>query len=415
MPSTIANRMLRLLTPPGTSQAWGPAAAAILAFLLTVLAASDASAYQWMLRHGYTGCATCHSDPSGGGVLEPYGGMVANEVLRTQYSDGSGDLEESHAGEFLWGLLPLPEPLRLKGDVRLLSLATKTEERPIDQQWIWMQADFAAGVKWKNFVASASVGYADEGAELAAITREDEQNIVSRYHWLGFWNDSRSLLIRAGRMNLPFGIRTIEHTLWARELSRTTINDDQSHGVAGFYGNEWVRAELMAIAGNFQTRPDDYRERGYSGYVEFMPIPQLALGASSLIVHKQLDSSTLEKTWRQAHGVMARWSTPWEELLLAGEVDYVLSSSEGTDHRKGWAGYLQADVELLQGIHVIATGESNNVAFHDTVASYSAWLSYQWFFAPHADVRFDNIFYRLRSQSESSDAFALLAQFHVYL
>lgn len=405
--------MLRLLTAPGTAPAWSARAAAITAFLLTVLAGREATAYQWMLRHGYAGCSACHTDPSGGGLLEPYGSLIADTLLRTQYSE-AGD-EESHAGEFLGGLVPLPEPLRLKGDVRVLSMANKLEDRPIEHQWIWMQADFAVGVSWKNFVSAASIGYADEGGKLAALTREDEGNVVSRYHWLGFWNDSRSFLIRAGRMNLPFGVRTIEHTSWVRELSQTSINDDQSHGVAAYYGNEFMRTEVMVLAGNFQTRPDDYRERGYSGYVEFMPMPELALGASSLIAHKELDSATLEQTWRHAHGVMARWSTPWDELLVASEVDYVLSSSEGRDHRKGWVGYLQADVELLQGIHLIATGESNNVGIDDTVASFGAWLSYQWFFAPHADVRVDNVFYRLRTATQSSDAFALLAQLHVYL
>jgi len=391
---------------------WASASLAVGAFFATLLAASDASAYQWMLRHGYVGCNACHADPSGGGLLEPYGGLLADQLLRTHYSEST---EESQAGQFLGGLVPLPEPLRLKGDVRLLSLANKLESRPIDQQWIWMQADLAAGVRWKNFAASASVGYADEGAKLAAITRDDDQNFISRYHWLGFWNDSGSLLVRAGRMNLPFGIRTIEHTLWVRELTQTSINDDQSHGVSAFYANEFMRAELMALAGNFQTRPDEYRERGYSGYAEFILTDGLALGASSLIAHKELDSSSLEQTWRQAHGIMGRWATPWEELLLATEVDYVLVSSQDRDHRKGWVGYLQADMELMQGIHVIATGETNTVGLGDTVASYGAWLSYQWFFAPHADVRLDNVFYRLRTQTTSSDAVALLAQFHVYL
>lgn len=404
--------MLRLLRAFAPSRRLGGRLAAIVLLLLTLLLARDAMAYQWMLRHGYTGCATCHTDPSGAGLVEPYGNLIANEVLRPQYSDAGG---ESHAGEFLGGILPLPEVLRLKGDVRLMSLATKLEERPIDQRTIWMQADLAAGINWQGFVAAASLGYAHEGAQLAALTREDEQNLVSRYHWLGFWNDSRSFLVRAGRMNLPFGVRTVEHTLWVRELSRTTINDDQSHGVAAFFGSEVLRGEVMAIAGNFQSRPDDYRERGYSGYVEFTVTPTLALGVSSLVTHKLLDSASLEPTWRQAHGVMARWSTPWEELVLATEADYVLYSSKERDHRKGWVGYLQADVELLQGIHLIGTGEMHNVGVGNTLASYGAWLSYQWFFAPHADVRLDNVFYRLRSQSESSDALALMAQLHVYL
>ena len=27
---------------------------------------SSARAYPWMIRHGYTGCTPCHTDPSGG-------------------------------------------------------------------------------------------------------------------------------------------------------------------------------------------------------------------------------------------------------------------------------------------------------------------------------------------------------------
>ncbi len=34
-------------------------------------------------------------------------------------------------------------------------------------------------------------------------------------------------------------------------------------------GFEKLRFEVMAIAGNYQIEPDAYRERGYSGYVEF--------------------------------------------------------------------------------------------------------------------------------------------------
>jgi hypothetical protein len=69
-------------------------------------------------------------------------------------------------------------------------------------------------------------------------------------------------------MNLPFGIRDIQHTLTIRVATRTNIDDNQQHGVSFSYSGEHLRAEVMAILGNFQTRPDDYRERGYSGYAE---------------------------------------------------------------------------------------------------------------------------------------------------
>jgi hypothetical protein len=385
---------------------------AAVVLLATVLVASYASAYHWMIRHGYSGCATCHTDPSGAGLLEPYGSLIAGELLRTHYTDGA---TESDLGGFAFGAVALPEPVRLKLDFRLLLLNSKLEGLPLDRRWIVMQSDFAAGLRVEGFVLSASLGYADEGATHAAITREDEKNLVSRQHWVGYWNDAGSWLVRAGRMNLPFGVRTIEHTLWVRDLTSTTINDDQQHGVSVFYGGEMMRGELMAIAGNFQIRPDDYRERGYSGYLEVSVIPELSLGASSLVTHKQLDASAFEKTWRHAHGLMGRWATPHEPLVVASEFDYVLTSSRNAPHRKGIVGFLQADYELVQGLHVLLTGETRTVGIDDTPASYAAWLSYQWFFAPHADLRLDSVYYRLRSRSLSTGAYALLAQLHVYL
>lgn len=383
---------------------------ACFALSFTLLSTNEASAYHWMQRHGYTGCATCHTDPSGSGLLEPYGSAMADEVLRTHYTSRT---TEANYGGFAGGVVHFPQAVRMKGDFRLMSLATKAEGVPIERDLILMQSELAAGLRAGNFVASASLGYASQGGQFAAVSRFDKFNIVSRQHWLGFWDDD--VLVRAGRINLPFGIRTVEHTLWVRDFTNTTINDDQMHGVSVFYGGDLIRAELMGIAGNFQIRPDQHRERGYSGYAEFNVASGLALGVSSLITHEELDQTLLEKTWRHAHGVMGRWATPFTPLVLASEFDYVLTSSKHSPHRKGVVGFVQADLEVMQGIHVLVTGENRNVGLDGTPTSLGAWLSYLWFFAPHADVRFDNIYYRLRSQSRTTDAYAQLVQLHMYL
>jgi hypothetical protein len=386
-----------------------------LAFCLVSIWKTDAVAYQWMIRHGYSGCANCHVDPSGSGVLEPYGALIANELLKMQSSPAGGTGEEGLVGAFAGGKVKLPEPLRLKGDVRGLALTRKIEGVPIESDFIWMQADFAAALRLDSFVASGSFGYADEGATLAAVSRQSKYNIVSRQHWLGFWTPDYSTLVRAGRMNLPFGVRTNEHTLWVRDATSTSINDHQAHGVSAYVGGEIVRGELMAVAGNYQVRPDDFRERGYSGYLELMPIAGLAVGISSLITHRQLDEYAVEKTWRHAHGGFVRWATPFEPVVVISEVDYVLTSPQNRPHQSGMAALVQADYELVQGIHLMATGEMNNIGFRDQPASFAGWLSYAWFFAPHADIRFDSIYYAFRSQSRTTNALAALMQFHVYL
>jgi hypothetical protein len=386
--------------------------------VLVVVAAlrpSRAEAYSWMIRHDYSQCVPCHVDPSGSGPLSPYGRVLGEELLRTPYgTKAEGEEEGGSAGEFLWGAVPLPEQLLLGGDLRLMHMRRKIENTKLVREWILMQADLEATVMVGKFIASGSLGYAHEGGLGAALTRGPKHNLVSRQHWLGC-GIGDSVLVRAGRMNLPFGVRNVEHTLWARDVTRTSIQDDQQHGVAASFSGEAFRGELMGILGNFQLRPDDFRERGYSGYLEWLATPKLAIGASSLIAHAKYDTRLVRETWRHAHGVFARWATDWRPLVLLTEWDYSLLSPKDDEWREGVVGYLQADLEIVQGIHLIATGEAQNVGINSPPASWGAWLSYAWFFAPHADLRFDGVYQSLGSDSARIDSLSLLIQGHVYL
>src|SRR5690349_16955203 len=77
-----------------------------------LLSARPAAAYPWMIRHEYTGCAICHGDPSGGGVLTPYGRAQGDLLLRMQYSQpkpGEETGEASPTAGFLWGLINTPD------------------------------------------------------------------------------------------------------------------------------------------------------------------------------------------------------------------------------------------------------------------------------------------------------------------
>lgn len=382
---------------------------ALLAFGLVWLTPTRAEAYPWMLRHGYNGCGTCHMDPSGGGILTGYGDLIGGSALPT----GVKSDEEPGTG-FLFGALKTPTWLELGADVRALWLRSKVPGAKLNDELILMQTDAAAALTLGHFRASGSLGYASQGALGAAVTRGVEHNVVSRQHWLGYAFDS-GLMLRAGRMNLPFGIRTIEHTLWARDLSRTTINDDQQYGLAASFIDDQMRGELMAIVGNFQLRPDDYRERGYSGFFEYMATKDLGLGVSSLITHRDRDTRTLKETWRHTHGVFGRWATEWKPLVLQTEWDYVLVSSQGEYHKKGLVSFLQADIEPTQGVHLLATAEANKVGTLKRYWGYGAWLSYWWFFAPHADVRLDAIYQSLGSLEGRYGAYSLLLQGHVSL
>ncbi|MEI9953417.1 MAG: hypothetical protein WDO74_31675 [Pseudomonadota bacterium] len=388
---------------------------AILAVSFIVAWPSPAHAYAWMIRHGYTQCVQCHVDPSGSGALTQYGRVLSDVLLRTHYRWEKPD-EDAKLGKFLFGALTLPDELDFGGSIRVLSLHDKVEGSALEQRLIWMQLDAKATLQSGRLVGSAALGYAPEGALGAAITGSTEHNLVSREHWLGVWlGESRSVLLRAGRMNLPFGVRSIEHTLWARTLSGSNINDQQQYGLAVSFAGERFRGEVMGIIGCFQIRPDVFRQRGYSAFAEFEVVPRLTFGASSKIVHLQLDPNTLEEEWRHAHGVFGRWASPWEPLVLLGELDYVLDSPRGLYKTRGVVGYLQADIEATQGLHFMGTFEGSGVTVTSAPPSFGGWLSYAWFFAPHADIRLDNIYRSIGTTSGHLGELSFLLQGHLSL
>src|SRR5688500_3718902 len=89
----------------------------VLLLLLTLvlwLWPARAHAYAWMIRHDYTHCGQCHVDPSGSGPLTEYGRGMGEMALRTQYSQNEL-AEPGPVAGFLFGAIPVPEPLALGG------------------------------------------------------------------------------------------------------------------------------------------------------------------------------------------------------------------------------------------------------------------------------------------------------------
>jgi hypothetical protein len=214
-------------------------------------------------------------------------------------------------------------------------------------------------------------------------------------------------------MNLPFGLRLPEHTLWIRSSTHTTTNDDQSHGVALAYsGNGW-RGEVMGVAGNLQLHPDALRERGYSAYVEWAPAPLFTVGASSLALHADQDMVLGLPRWRQAHGLFSRWAL-FERVAVMGESDLLLSSQPNVRRTRELVSALILDTEPLRGVHLVGTAESQCDVRDSTGCDKGLWGSVVWFFAPHTDLRFD-LMWRQFAASPGSPPLSGIAQLHFYL
>lgn len=400
-------------------------ALAALVVLASLAPAKTAHAYAWMVRHGEMQCANCHADPSGGELLTKYGRLEGYELLRMKYERSPAGQEAGPATSpktgFLWGLWDTPSWLLLGGSLRGAAFAQG------DFRVFPMQLDLYGQIKLGRFRMGGSLGAAkvrqnSPNAREAFVTANqgNELNLVSRTHWLALdLGKASEWTLRAGRLNLPFGVRVSEHYLWVRDVTRTDRDADQQHGGALAYSGSKLRTEVMGIAGNYQIRPDRYRERGYSGHVEYAVNDGLGVGVSSLLTVAKADRVSFEQlsTTRGVHGAFAR-ARLTKPLVLLAEADVLHTSRRGL----GYAGFAQLDYEFIQGLHAIGTAEVLDRGLHDTkpgTTPYSAvagqgnpqaglWLSLDWFLLPQLEARIDGI---LRQGSGAS----FLAQIHAYL
>ena len=381
---------------------------------------SFARAYPWMIRHEYAGCATCHADPSGGGLLTAYGRAQGELLLRTRYV-GDANEEAGDVAKFLFGAVDLPDSLLLGGDFRAAQFEEKSPSAPALTQWIWMEADLEGQLTVADRVRlNGSIGYVPAGDLPASLTPWAKDNIVSRVHWIGVdLGAENNWTLRAGRMNLPFGIRSVEHTYWVRTATGTDNDNTQQYGASVAYNGSAIRGEAMIIAGNFEVSPDEYRQRGYVGFAEWDGVERLTVGVSSLATHAGKDITLQTPAWRQAYGVFARWS-PWTPLVLSTEWDTTILSQPATSrlaaqNTLGEAGMLQADFEVIQGIHLSTTAEFLNTKVSSSPSSYGWWGTVWWFLAPRIDVRGDVVFQSLPAGTSRTSATTLLGMVHAYL
>jgi hypothetical protein len=374
-----------------------------LVLLLGLLLSGDALAYGFMVRHHYTTCSSCHVDPSGGSLVSPYGRAQGELLLRSRY--GVPADEPGPEGEFLFGLVKLPEPFLASGDVRLAFTSGRDFSAP---RVFPMQADLTAGIQSGQLVVSASVGVGSAAAASATLFG-DTVRAISRHHWVGYAPDEdRQWLVRFGRMNLPFGLRLPEHPAWVRQVTGTDTAQGQQHGLAVAYSGERLRAEVMGIVGNLQLNPPDFRERGYAATAEVALTPAVLLGASSRLTHAERDfAEPTRAVFRHAHGLSARL-VPIKPLVVSLEADFVWETRRGLGGPLGVVALAHLDLEPVQGFHLVGVAEVK--AREREQAAVGGWIGAWWFLAPHVNVRVDLI-----TRAEAQLHTSLLAQVHLFL
>lgn len=375
------------------------ALALILFPVLGILLPTTAQAFPWMIKHGYVGCQVCHVDPSGAGILTKYGRAQSELLLKSRYGPPSDDGSVSKSTQFLLGAFQLPDAIEGQVAVRggvMLNRTAIPGSRATDQVIpLQMVTDARVAVIHDWLRASASVGIAIRRGQAAALfprKAEDGFKLVSREFWAGASLMDDQMLVRVGRINLPFGIRGPEHNAWVRTSTRTDINEDQQYGVAVAYTGEGLRAEVMGIAGNFQISPADYHQRGAAGFVELAFAPQVAGGLSFLATFAGADNELrTHNPVRQAYGVFGRWGVT-SDLALQAEANVLHYGADDREGAFGASALAQADLEVVRGLHLIATGELlRDPSPEQHAFQRGAWLGLSWFAFQGVEFRVDGI------------------------
>ena len=88
---------------------------------------------------------------------------------------------------------------------------------------------------------------------------------------------------------------------------------------------------------------------------------------------------------------MTARASPWTPLVFIAELDALLSTVLGNRTVKtGLAGWLQADLEVLRGVHLVSAIERLSSP-DGSAAQLGWWGGAAWFIVPHLDVRADVI------------------------
>lgn len=299
-----------------------------------------ASAFPSNIRYGYTSCASCHVNPTGGGVLTPYGRMSSAEVV----SSFGGEQE---AG-LLWGLVNTSDNLDVGGDLRHISIETENYTRKFV-----MQREVEVAVNYDRrlyLVASAGLyGEKPKGSEM-------------RRAYL-MVNAFDNFTLKAGRFFPAFGIMSEEHYKLYRgrhfNQGRETYNAELA------YRNQWMEIIAAKVFGH----PDDFHagmlkgKEGFSGRLSILPTKTLNFGLS---YYGLVDPSGL---WEHDGAAHLQWA-PMKELWFEGQAS--LKDA-----------YLRIGIGPAKGFMIRPTIEY----VYDALEPAKPEINFQWLPRPHFEFQ----------------------------
>lgn len=336
-------------------------ASALLSFIIVLFlglggASSNAFAFPEMVRHGYTNCTSCHTSPSGGGILNPYGRSTSQAVLSSY-----GQERESLP---MFGVAPLPEAFQIQAFVRGIQTYQDTAQaRSGDSQF--MQADLEASAVVNQWTVVASGGLDPNYLSGKPTT---DNKLFSREHYVMYrpkgetWEN---LSLRLGKFMMDYGIHEPDHTVSTRQGLGWGPYAESYNLEAGFQGERFSGA-VTGVIGRAE-RPNLASEQGVALTGAYNLAEKYKFGMSFF----QGYSTGSSRQLAGPYGILGFT----ERFYLLSEWDWQFrhGSTQTTSGNAGFVSFNRLGYEVIQGLHFYIEHQNNFSHLGDSTAHDYSW------------------------------------------
>ena len=190
--------------------------------------AGKSFAYETMIRHRYANCITCHYSATGGGLLNAYGKVIANEMSTFKTKKTSKQRRWEHGVQ-----------------ARLSHFKASDRDRTFPMQLDYLTAFQGKKVTFEGVLAKTPTDNLSEKPDFADQFLLRKALLTYRY--------SDRLYFQMGRDHLDIGLNLVDHTLFIRNNNKRQVDDFFSVLRANYYSSGY-RLSPFVFLPSFQER-----------------------------------------------------------------------------------------------------------------------------------------------------------------
>jgi hypothetical protein len=372
---------------------------AALAALAVAAAAIPASAEPMFLSRQYTRCAACHVNPSGGGLLSPYGRSLSHVELpifaAPQPAHDPGTDVPGEEGFLFGALRGALGPVQLGIHLRPSSLHVAFPGGSLTRNF-FMAADVIGAWQAGGWTLYGEVGREPEG--------DGGGTLDSREYWAGRLPES-GLGFRVGRFLPAYGVRFADHTSYNRELLDLQQHD-QVYGLELSHTSGRYFTQVSMGPGRADAIHADGGDAAFTatGRVQVDMAPSTVLVVSA----QYRDATTIET--RRGSGGAAFGFAPVPHVTVWTQVDGIFEAGAGSP---GVLLVNETSVEVYRGIWLKVSPQLRGGGGEESPDLGRLGLGAVLLPRTHWNVNL--MYYRDRDRARDASSQTFLTQVHLFL